>query len=242
MKALNVLLLVAMAGVAVFGQNAQLAFEVASIKPSPPGSNGTSIGSPAGRFVARNASLKLLIVNAFNVRDLQIEGGPGWMDSDRFDIDAKMTDNATAKQSYEMLQTLLADRFQLKIHRETREMSIYSLVVGKGGPKLSPAREDERSMAVGRGRGKLQFHRVSLSTLAQNLGGNLDRIVLDKTGLSGDFDFTVEWNPDLTQPDADPSRPSIFTAVQEQLGLKLESTKGPVEVLVIESVQKPTEN
>jgi uncharacterized protein (TIGR03435 family) len=217
-------------------------FEVASIKPSPPGSNGMSIGSPAGRFIARNASLKLLVVNAFNVQNFQIEGGPSWMNSDYFDIDAKTPDNTTGKQNYEMLQTLLADRFQLKVHRETHELSIYALSVGKSGPKLNPANEDERSMVSARGRGRMEFHKISLSTLAQNLAGNMDRIVLDKTGLTGDFDFTLEWNPDIAQPDTDTSRPTIFTAIQEQLGLKLESTKGPVEVLVIDSVQRPTEN
>jgi uncharacterized protein (TIGR03435 family) len=223
-------------------QNQPLAFEVASVKPSPPGSNGMSIGLPAGRFTARNASLKLLMVNAFDIRTFQIVGGAGWMDSDRFDIEAKTPGNISGKQGYEMLQTLLADRFQLKIHWETREMPIYTLVVEKNGPKLNPAKEDGRSMVSGRGRGRMDFQKVSLPTLAVNLAGNLDRIVIDKTGLSGEFDFTLEWNPDLSQPDPDQSKPSIFTALTEQLGLRLESTRGAVEVLVIDHAEKPSEN
>ena len=228
--------------VRVAAQDQPLAFEVASVKLTPPGNNGMSISLPPGRFTAGNASLKLLMVNAFDVLTFQIVGGPGWMDSDRFDIDAKTPDNISGKQGYEMLQTLLADRFQLKIHREMREMPIYTLVVGKNGPKLNPAKEGERPMVSGRGRGRMEFQKVSVQTLALNLAGNMDRIVLDRTGLTGDFDFTLEWNPDLGQPDPDQSKPSIFTALTEQLGLRLESTRGPVEVLVIDHAEKPSEN
>src|SRR5262245_31234963 len=140
-----------------------------------------------------------------------------------------------------MLQALLAERFKLKVHRETREMPIYILVVANNGSRLTPAKDDERPMVGGTGPGRMQFQKTSMVTLAQNLSENLSQMVIDKTGLSGMFDFTLEWATDLSQPDPD-RRPSIFTAVQEQLGLRLESGKGPVEVLIVDGVEKPSEN
>jgi len=220
---------------------APLEFEVVSVKPSAPGS-GMSIGYQPGRFFARNITLGSLIANAFNLRAFQIEGGPGWMNSDRFDIEARLPANTNGRQGGAMLQALLVDRFQLKFHRETRQMPIYALIVGKSGPKMTPARDADGTMIRGTGAGQMEFQKTSMQSLAQNLAGNMDRLVLDRTGLTGEFNFKLEWNPDLTAANADLGRPTIFTAVQEQLGLRLESERGPVEILVIDGAARPPAN
>jgi uncharacterized protein (TIGR03435 family) len=153
-----------------------------------------------------------------------------------------------------MLQDLLADRFHLKLTREAKEMPIFALVLAKSGAKLkeSTVGEDGRRMQTGRGR--IEVQGIDMASLANMLSQQLGRTVVDKTGLTGNYDFKLEWTPDLGQPQGpkeiggaetappDSLGPTIFTALQEQLGLKLESTKGPVEILVIERVEKPSEN
>jgi uncharacterized protein (TIGR03435 family) len=149
-----------------------------------------------------------------------------------------------------MLRALVEERFQLKTHAETREMPIYALVVGKAG-KLIPAAPESQGPMMRMGRGQLNGKKVPMAMLAQQISQQLGRAVVDKTELKGDFDFTLEWTPEPGQgrvhprasdSAADSSGPTIFTAVQEQLGLRLESQKGPVEIIVIDSVAKPTEN
>jgi uncharacterized protein (TIGR03435 family) len=251
-------------------------FEVASIKPADPNDRGTRIGfQPGGRFVANGITVNFLLQQAYAVRDFQISGGPGWVGSERFNISAK-PDAETAAEIQKgngnpfngnstmslMLRSLLEDRFQLKLTRETREMPVYDLVVAKGGSKLK-----ESSVPTGdgsgrgggpqirMGRGLLTFKAGPMEILAMQLSNQLGRTVIDKTGLKGNYDFELKWTPDLGQqplgprevggpegaPPVDSNGPSIFTALQE-LGLKLESTKGPVEILVIDHVEKPTEN
>ena len=148
-----------------------------------------------------------------------------------------------------MLQALLAERFQMRVLRETKELPVYALVVGKSGPQLHEAEGAGNGMRIGRGRVTTQA--ISMEPFAKNLGKLLGRTVVDRTGLEGKFAFTLEWTPDPGQPmgllgpspaSADDSGPSIFTALQEQLGLKLEPQKGPVEILVIDHVEKPSEN
>jgi bla regulator protein BlaR1 len=232
-------------------------FEVASIKPADPSVRGFRIQTdPGGRYIATGVTVKFLIAQAYGVRDFQVSAAPGWTDSVRYDINAKGEDGIQDKpgQMDLMLQDLLADRFHLKLNRETKEMPIYALVAAKAGSKLkeSTKGEDERGMRMGRGRVEAQSAPIAM--LAIQLSQQLGRLVLDKTGLTGNYDFKLEWTPDLGQqqpgakeiagtetapPD---SGPTIFTALQEQLGLKLESTKGPVEMLVIDRVEKPTEN
>ena len=226
------------------------AFEVASVKPT-----ATTDGSltwdflPGGRLTARNLNVKFLLQIAYGVQDYQISGGPGWMASAGFDIQAAPapgTAEPPREQVLQMIQALLADRFQLALHRETRQLPLYALVVpknaaGKGGPKLKPA-----GTAAGRTQtkmGQLIVSKMNMTALASILSFDLKRPVRDQTGLQGDFAFTLEWTPELRDSTADPaSRPSLFTAVQEQLGLKLESMQGPLEVLVIDRVEKPSEN
>lgn len=233
-----------------------------------------------------DSTLQMLIRLAYSVEDNQISGAPNWVNSDRYDVEAKM-DGATAdevrKLSGEqnqstrehMLQALLVDRFKLTLHRETRELPLYSLMVAKNGSKLQeskPGEPDNRGfktpdghpMAQGHfvrmGMGQLDGHSIGTEDIARLLAQQLGRKVVDNTGLKGNYDFTLQWTPEQSHgpafrgpegapgaassgstPSAD-SGPSIFTAVQEQLGLKLESQKGPVEVLVIDHVEKPSEN
>lgn len=275
--------LLALAAVGLWSQTpkAPLTFDVASIKPSAPGTPGVMIQmQPGGGARMTNVSLRMLIAQAFDVRDFQISGGPGWMGSDRFDITAKTAGSADAsseppdprkltddqrktlqEQMRERLQGLLKDRFGLVSHRETRDAPVYALLVGKNGSKLKEAKEDEQF----RGRmslrpGGLSGTAVKLQFLSAVLSDRLGRPVLDKTGLTGNYDFDLTWTPTTGEgfgpfgppgppppgftppPPPDPNGPSIFTAVQEQLGLRLESQKGPVEMVVIDMAEKPSEN
>jgi uncharacterized protein (TIGR03435 family) len=213
---------------------------------------------PAGGGGLRitGASLRNLISLAYNVRPFQVSGGPQWMDTDRFDIEARATtsdgdaapDPARAReeqrQTGERLQSLLSDRFQLQLYRETREQPVYALVVARGGSKLRQSPEANGLIRM-MSRGTLRGEGVAVGMLTLNLSNELARRVIDKTGLTGKYDFELKWMPAAAGPQAaegDPERPSLFTALQEQLGLRLESEKGPVEVLVIERVERPSGN
>ena len=242
-------------------------FDVASIKPNNSGANPSSVRvAPGGRLTAFNASLRSFITQAYQIPDFELSGGPAWMNSDRYDIEARGPATATPEQIMQMLQALLADRFQLKIHRETRELPVYALLIGKNGSKLEPSRggdcwdptagippptPDARPCGGFRNApNEMSGVKVPMYRFVLNLSRFLGRTVIDKTGLGGAYDITLKWTPDESQaflapagqPPSDSSGPSIFTAVQEQLGLRLESQKGPVEVLVIDHVEKPSEN
>ncbi len=223
----------------------QTEFEAASVKPTPPGSADQRIEfQPGGRFRATNITLKGLLRVAYDVKGFQISGGPKWIDSARFDVEAKAAGNPSASERLAMIQALLADRFQLKLHRQSKELPIYWLVVGKNGPKFQQAKEQSRSFQVRRG--SLDTH-TTMAALANVFSNWLERIVLDRTGLQGTYEVKMEWTPDENVRPDEPeiaSRPgaSLFSAVQEQLGLKLEPRKGPVEILVIEGAEKPSEN
>jgi len=220
-------------------------FEVASIKPT-----ATKDGSfsdafpPGGRFTARNMTVHNLLRAAYGLEDYQISGGPAWISSAGFDIQAAADAGAgelTRQQVLQMIQALLADRFQLALHRETRQLPIYALTVGKTGPRLQPA-DSGVGKTVTR-MGQLIVQKMNMTTLANILAFDVKRPVKDETGLKGEFAFTLEWTPGLAASDAGTaSRPPLFTALQEQLGLKLESAKGPIEVVVIDSAEKPSGN
>jgi uncharacterized protein (TIGR03435 family) len=248
---------------------------VASVKPNSGDDRRVGIQlQPGGGLRTTGTTLKFLLTFAYDVRDFQISGGPGWINSDRFDIVAKsergspesppddmhkMTD-AQMKTSVELvrqkLQALLADRFQLTLRHETKEQPVYVLVIGKNGPKLqeSLAKEAEgRHMRMERG--ELDGDGVPLEFLASTLSSQLGRPVIDRTGLTGHYTFKLQWTPEPGQsmggplppgveapPPPDPNGPSIFAAVQKQLGLRLESQKGPVDIFVIDRVEKPSEN
>jgi len=232
-------------------------FEVASIKPSKEDDRRIQFQFlPGGRFNLKNIPARLLIQQAFNVRDFQVTGGPSWMGSDRYDIVAKAEgdDNVPMEQVRVMLQSLLVDRFQLAFHRESKELPVYALVIGKNGPKFKESKGDnQQQRRVMMGRGKISGESMSLDMFVTQLGNQLGRTVIDKTGLKGNYEINLEWTPDQAQMfgggdgggDSHPASdtgPTIFTALQEQLGLKLESQKGPVEILVIDKLEKPSEN
>jgi bla regulator protein blaR1 len=242
---------------AAWGQS----FEVASIKPSDPNARGSSTGiAPGGIFRARNVTLKSLIEQAYDVNDFELSGGPGWIGTQGYDIEAKGNGPAVSEedlmkateqernrfraQMQARLRALLAERFQLKLHRETKEMAVYALAVGKGGPKIQATTEDpgpQTGFSMSRnaqGKQEITATRQTMATLARLLWSTVGRPVIDKTGLAGNFNFKVAFATDL----ADPDGPSVFTAFEEQLGLKLDSQKGPVEVVVIDGVEKASEN
>jgi uncharacterized protein (TIGR03435 family) len=244
-------------------------FEVASVKPTKSGVPLPFVRSP-GRFTMR-APLRVLIQNAYQLlQDAQVVGGPSWWTSDRFDIVATVAGNPPPEQISLMLRALLADRFQLVVHTEKRELPIYALVLagrdGKLGARIRPAtfgclamrerangspptppHSSERvSCTIGIRPGNVTAEGISFAQLADHLAPFVNRVVIDQTGVAGDFDFDLEWTPDPWKPDVPqqpriiPEGPSLFTALQEQLGLKLESTRGLVDVLMIDSVSHPT--
>jgi bla regulator protein BlaR1 len=249
----------------------RLAFEVASIKENHSGRLGTDGFQVAhGALTIRNVSLKMLVQASYHVQGAQIVGGPSWLTTDRYDLLAKGKAEATNQQVYSMLQPLLAERFKLAVHNETRELPIYSLEVVKTGTKLAKRGDGDCAAisvtataqlecgavgTVGNLQGGFMMgRRISVRAIATALSSILDRSVVDKTGLSGTYDLNLSWaeagaqrpvpeNGEQTRPaDASELPPSIFTAVQERLGLRLVSTKGPVEVLVIDHAEKPSEN
>jgi bla regulator protein BlaR1 len=238
----------------------RLQFEVASVKRNNSGSQPSLFRPATGRFSAENVSVQQLLWWAYNVQDFQIMGGPGWIDSDHYDIEAKADPN---QQMRPMLQTLLQDRFKLVLHRDTKELPVYVLTVAKNGPKLKagtcitsdpntpPAPGQRQSAFCGFGvvgNNNLTATSTRMDIFTDLLATVLKRRVIDKTGFAGNFDVSLRWTPDQVPvgnpaaPSADTGGPSIFTAIQEQLGLKLESDKGPVDVLVIDNLERPSEN
>ena len=258
------------------------AFEVATVKLNTTGEmNAALLRQPGGRFVATNIPLKGLIGYAYRVRPDQISGGPSWINSDRWNVEAKAPEGSVptptgpvdmnAPDVYAfMLQSLLEDRFQLKIHRETKDFPAYNLVVASGGAKLilsedqtplsylgaklppppKPGDPMPRGFMTG-GPSGISATAVPISNFITFLSQTLQRTVIDKTELNGLYDIHLEWTPEMgqggpsgpgTPPPPDPSGPSLFTAIQEQLGLKLEATKAPTQIIIIDSAQKPSEN
>lgn len=227
---------------AAFGQPATAPqFEVASIKPSNDGPGSSGISTNNGRLSGRNVTLKRCVRSAYGVQEAQILGGPKWLDEDRYYIEAKASGPAGDRELSIMLQSLLAERFQLALHRETRTLPGLALVVGKGGLKAKPSATSSSSR-TNSSRGIIQAERCSMTQLALKVSEVLRLPVADMTNVQGDFDFKLEWTPDDGDKSIAASGPSIYAALQEQLGLKLQSRKVPVEVLVIDHAEKPSEN
>ena len=252
-------------------------FDVATIKLDRSDHHSSSTNNPPDGFTATNATLNGLIQNAYGVLDYQIYGGPDWIKSERYVIDAKM-DAATADALHklrsedqilarrQMLQALLADRVKLTIHRETRDLPVYFLVIAKNGPQLQPAKPGDdyangvksrsglmgqgMSSTTGRFTSSATGQGVALSNLTAFLANSLGRPVLDKTGLTGNFDFALKFT--VAQPGPDDrlngspmpasDLPFLFEAIQQQLGLKLDAGKGSVEVIVIDHIERPSGN
>lgn len=215
-------------------------FDAASIKANTSENGRSSIRPTPAELFVENASLRKCIALAYNVsedRDSAISA-PDWLNFERYDIAAKFPAGTPLEQVRVMLRNLLADRFKLKLHRESREVPIYKLVVAKSGSKLRESAPGAQG-SIGMSQGHLSGKGVPVATLADRLLGavfQLGRPVVDRTGINGLYDFSLDWT-------SDDSTPSVFTALQEQLGLRLEPQKGPIEVLVVDSMErKPTAN
>lgn len=224
---------------------AQLAFEVASVKPNHSGRTDSHIDSDKGSLVAVNVPLRRYIAQAYDVREDQIDG-PDWIATERFDIRAKAPAKMTGEAEKQMLKTLLADRFGLALHRETRDRRVYALIQAKGGMKIAPVPSDGNT-DTHTGHGSLTAQGATMNDLARVLSRQVGGIVVDATGIKGSFNFKLDWDPSSTAPgaasDSPSSAPSLFTALEQQLGLRLEARKMPVEFLVIDHLERvPTEN
>ncbi|HXA50900.1 MAG TPA: TIGR03435 family protein [Candidatus Acidoferrum sp.] len=245
-------------------------FEVASVKANRSGRAGwDGFQMSHGSLTVKNVSLRTLIAASYGVQEARIAGGPGWLNSDRYDIAAKGAAGGNEQEVWLMLRSLLAERFKLQLRNETRELPIYSLEVGKDTSKLLKRNDggcEAASTATASVRpcgdlariwgpqgGQMFGERVSISAIVDTLSGIVNRPVIDHTALTGTFDVQLKWTPEDYKPrvgerpegrpiDSGGPGPSIFTALQEQLGLKLTATKGPVEVLVIYHVERPSEN
>jgi uncharacterized protein (TIGR03435 family) len=232
-------------------------FEVTAIKPCEPGTPeppGQRMGMvrytyPGGRFEAKATTVEFLLEWAYNLLPSQHSRGPAWMENERFDIVAKAAGNATDDQMKLMAQALLAERFKLKFHRERREGPVLLVTLGKGAPKLFPPKEEEtHSLRIipqtGADREVVSYRvvatRFSFAQLNQTFARQLERVIVNGTGMEGDFDFALEFTPDENRPNPlDPSL--IVNAMRDQLGLNLKAQKGPVDYLVIDSVEKISE-
>ncbi len=233
-------------------------FEVAAIKPSKPDNQNHSWSGSADRILIENYTLRQLIRSAYGLKsDLQILGGPDWIDKQSFDINTKIDDAEIAKMAKMdrvarqrewngMLQSLLVERFALKARLDHRTMPVYALVVAKFGAKLTPTSPATAAKGhnISANNGRMTATAISMDSFAEDLeyqsetGG---RMVLNRTGLTGEYDFKLDWAEDNGESvPADSALTSLFTALQEQLGLKLRSEKGSVEVVVVESATKPT--
>jgi uncharacterized protein (TIGR03435 family) len=229
-------------------------FEVASIHTRTDGTGDVYTLKPfrfdlsGSRLAIENDRLVDLVTFAYDIKDYELFGEPRWADIDRYDITARAADNfvLTRELARPMIQALLAERFQLKVHREMKEMPVYALVVVKGGPKFKESSPDAQSLLTLGSKGKGLVMTVTKGGMAQlasqfSKRNGVDRPVIDRTQLPAGYDYKLEWGIDAAVG-ADGDVVSIFTAMQEQLGLKLEPTKAPVEVLVIDSASKPSEN
>jgi uncharacterized protein (TIGR03435 family) len=198
-----------------------------------------------GRLICTNVSLRKLIVSAYGIKDYQL-AGPDWMNTNLYDITARIPANTPGEDILLMIQNLLAERFKVAMHRESRELPVYALVIGKTGSKLTPA-EFGKGGSTSSSPGKTKAVGVPLRSLTDMLSRQLNRPVLDQTGLHGVFDYELEWAPEPKSPvsgeEIRETGASIFTALQEQLGLKLEARKAPIETLVVDRAEKtPVEN
>jgi uncharacterized protein (TIGR03435 family) len=243
--------------------NAKPAFEVATIKPARPGIPGKGFTVRGGEVLTLNTSLSDLLTFAYNLHARQIINGADWVASEKYDITGKadVPGLPGVDQFKMMIQKLVADRFQVKFHNEKKELSAYVVTVAKTGAKLTPSTADANQLpGLGfRGPGRLTVRNATLAEFAQVMQGSaMDRPVVDQTGLTGRYDFTLNWTPDEFQfadirgangglppppPGADTTEyPDLFTAIQQQLGLKIDSAKAPVDVLVLDHAERPSAN
>jgi len=225
------------------------AFDAASIKPSKEGPGHTGWHSDPGIVTLQNQSLRGLAAIAWTLQDNQVEGGPKWMDSDRFLIQARTAGPSDDPEMRLMLRSLLKERFQFAFHMETKVVPGFALVTAKSGLKIQPAQNPTGSRSTSN-HGKLEAQGMSMEKLAVWLARTLGSPVSDATGAAGVYDFKLEWDPASVRPAATqdaqttdaPTAPSIFTALQDQLGVKLEARKVERQILVVDRAEKPSEN
>jgi uncharacterized protein (TIGR03435 family) len=240
-------------------EGTKLEFEVATIKPTPEGQQGQGINVNGNLFRTRNTNIVDLFTLAYNIHEKQLEGLPGWARSEHFDIQAPLPEGGSPSEAQlrMMIRNLLRDRFGLGYHTEKRELSVYAIGQGKNGLTSNIVKNESNGTLPGfgsQGVGKLGVRNATMGDLAFFLQFRvLDRPVVDQTGLAGRYDFTIDWKPDEFQFTsasvgqrpviaADDPRPDLMTAMREQLGLKLEATKAPADVYVIDKVSRPSEN
>jgi uncharacterized protein (TIGR03435 family) len=234
-------------------------YDVVSIKPNRSGSGDNGISIDDGNFNATNVSLKRMILSAYGLKESQLEDLPRWAETDRFDIEAKIIEPdkkvleaLSPDQFREMRQPILTDRFALKYHREKKTLPVYELMVIKGGPKFKATTDAEQKSDKGVNglrAGSISVHNtqltatgVPLSSIADSLSGQLHRIVIDRTGLKGNYNVMLSWTADDGPANSDATAPTLFTALQEQLGLRLQPSKAEVDTFVVDHVELPTEN
>jgi uncharacterized protein (TIGR03435 family) len=231
-------------------------FDAVSIHPSAPDARGGGYNIFPNRLEVKNQTLKDMVKFAWNLQDYQVFGASGWMDGDHYQIEATYPAGTSPADRSKMMQSMLAERFGLKVHHEPRQVSGYALVIGKNGAKLEKSSAAEGGMNLGRSRSSglrtLTGTQAKMSDLAHLLAGLLIRPVEDKTALDGIYDFKMEWQTDpaidagLSKGDASPAPdqagPTIFTAIQESLGLKLENLRQSVDAILIDHAEKPTAN
>ena len=249
------------------------AFDVAAIKPNHSDAIGEQVRfyPPSGRVTMTNVTVKRMIQNAYQLQDQQIAGGPGWIASEHWDIVANSdATNLSPMDRWMMVRALLADRFKLKMHTESREQPVFALVLarrdGALGAHLTRSNTDCKLPAAPRkgpidlsvpnqcgvlmgGPGRMNFRGVTIETVAAQLSSRVGRSVVDRSGLEGRYDLDIEFSPQPMQAGAEPATgpdrpadtPSIYTAIQEQLGLKLDAQKGSIDVTVVDRVERPTE-
>jgi uncharacterized protein (TIGR03435 family) len=216
-------------------------FDVVSIHPNHTGEQSYSIRTPpGGRFTARNITVRALVEYALDLKDFQIVNLPGWCDSERYDIEAKASvqDVIDPEGLRPLIRKLLESRFHFAAHRDTKELPLYSLTALKGAAKLHP-NSGTPGHSSDWGRDHINATAVTVAEFGRLLEAQLDRVVEDDAGIQGVFDFRLKWVPEQS---GDISGPSLFTAIQEQYGLKLESKKGPVAVTVVDRLERPSEN
>jgi uncharacterized protein (TIGR03435 family) len=242
---------------AAYAQAPQAAYDVITIKPNNSGTDNSSTSMGDGTFQATNVAIKRLLVRAYGIKQDLISGLPDWANAARFDINAKVVDPDTAalkklttEQRREFIVALLRDRFHVKVHFETKTLPVYEMTVTKDGPKFhESAAGEERGMGTDSdgARTQMKATAVTMTEIAGLLTNQSDRTVLDRTGLTGKYDVLLKWTDDRGPGAADNGLPGeeipgLFTALQEQLGLRLQPGKGPVETLVVDHVERPTEN
>jgi uncharacterized protein (TIGR03435 family) len=261
----KIALSIAMATVALAqtpGPEKRTEFEVASVKPKNPNVvDEVEFFASGRRLTATNLSLQMLLAAVYGVEDRQVAGGPDWVRTDRFNIAANAPEDfaddgdrvsafgqQVPRKMMLMLQTLLADRFHVQLHREMKESTTYDLVIARGGPKLHDTKDGDQAPSLRLRQGPhdpgallLDARRASIQLLAERLNRTLHAPVADRTGIAGEFDFQVEFYSPSIIGNSD-AVPSIFTALQEQLGLRLEAKKGSVEAVVVDHAEKPSGN